>query len=157
MMRNTIFVIIIYCATCVSATEQISDILKTAEGDREILERPLTSYLQERDMLSFSYTETTNYKGYIANWAIDNSRLYLTYFQGYYAEHKTLDMVNVFGRRVENQKVFASWYSGVITIPVGELIGHDSNYTPIYSEAIVYFVEQGIIINKYKSKYILLN
>lgn len=128
------------------ATEQEADILiynktnltlSTGWGHPSPLE---TYYLQKRVKYPFVMLSTANYRGFVAHWSIENSKLYLTNIQiedSTFSPAKYIPIVEKNG-----PKIFADWFSGIIECEKR----NDNNYWEV--EASYYFhIRYGEIID----------
>jgi len=87
---------------------------------------PLEQYWQENDNrpLLFSLTSSLG-RGYIAKWLIEKKGLYLIDFYGesiFPPPPKEYSLIDLFP--LAEKKIFAEWFSGDITIPMGKQVDY---------------------------------
>jgi len=93
-------------------------------------------------------------RGYVASWEINNNQLLLKAIKGEYRKWHVL-----FGREAEqftiknlfpkakNRAVKASWFSGKIRIPQGNMTSYDDHgYDSRFEKEIIISVEKGMVV-----------
>ena len=161
-------------------TVQVSEILKIGDIRYRFDNEPLKNYLKDKrydfddprcrgcckrefgeDDDGFSiFNSTACHRGYIGEWELKNNELYLVGFESV-INYRGADG-NIYGKEVDLSYLFpgasfvkASWFTGSIFIPTGTIIGyhHGCSYSPVYSEEIVYEIEQGNVVKTSKKQY----
>ena len=114
-------------------TAQFRDTLKYNGQQYSLATEPLRPYLQAMN-IEYPSTSTANYRGYIATWEVSDNKLYLI---------KVIlpDFFSDGNRQAElfpgQEKAFASWYTGVIRIPHGELLEYvHQGYGSLYEKEL---------------------
>jgi hypothetical protein len=127
-------------------TAQASDSLTYNNKRSGMDKEPLRDYLIELDLPHRFISPTTFCnRGYFADWAVDNNKLFLVGFKGWILNYLIVGMDYIFpGEDV----VFAHWYTGVIRIRLGEMVayihgGYDSTFEGYRSLTF----EKGILIS----------
>lgn len=119
---------------------------------------PLDIYLKTKDDVKFSMYSTAHWRGYQGFWRLENDKLFLTKIQS--ANLTLLDIFNT------EQSVLAEWYSGSISIGIGEpeyrewftyyehYLWIDVNKGIVQKRKIIKSIESDFVINfgKYKGK-----
>ena len=167
MKRKILLVLFVILSILeVFATEQEDDILfyqnqklylQTGWGHPS----PFETYFLHNDIESpFKMISTANYRGFIATWEIKNYKLYLTYVHDRKSKNNQLNTVF---KNSEDEKVFASWFSGMIVANDYEYLNLDDDFNSLYEYYI--YVRYGLIqkiekipvsslMNKSNSKYL---
>ena len=127
-------------------TTQAGDILSYNGKKTTIATEPLKPYLKTRGNVSFIYKTTALVRGYIGRWEIKNKKLFLLSLLGFIENKKQVDLNYLFPNQTE---VFASWYSGDIRIPEGELLEKiNVGYASIFEKDRILSFEKGILTNE---------
>ena len=127
-------------------TIQAADILSYNDKKTTIATEPLKPYLETRSNVGFIYKTTALVRGYIGRWEIKNKKLFLVYLLGFIENNKQVDLNYLFPNQTE---VFASWYSGEIRIPEGELLKKiNVGYASVFEKDRIISFEKGILINE---------
>ena len=136
-------------------TIQAADIL-TYNGKKTTLgTEPLKPYLETRSDVGFIFKSTALVRGYIGRWEIKNNKLFLVSLLGFIENNEQVDLNYLFPNQTE---VFASWYSGDIRIPEGELLEKiNLGYESVFEKDRFLTFKEGILIrervkNNIKSK-----
>lgn len=111
---------------------------------------PLDPYLKERQ-ISFNAPNTACWRGYIGDWLIESKKLYLVGLRAYISKH---NLNNCFESEEVGldylfpgqHKVFASWFSGILCIPHGELLEYVRGYCPLYEKEFLIKIRQGVVV-----------
>jgi hypothetical protein len=132
------------------ATVQVSDRMQYDSKDTIVLECPLEDWLlrKEARQVKFDVMSTSNYKGYLAEWEIKDSKLRLVGFEA-----------TVNGRRVSIDEIIpgaklpvdAVWFSGKLHVPTGPAL--DTNGATFatwtkYEQLDVLEVKKGRVVGK---------
>ncbi|MEH6770049.1 hypothetical protein [Maribacter arcticus] len=120
-------------------TAQIREIIMINNDEYSMDNTPLESHLNKPPKRqSFNYRTTACWRGYRGSWNLDNDQLYLIHLKGnrYDIESKTIKEVYIDYLFPNQEKVFASWFTGVLTVPDGKIltnwnIDNFSNYEHI--------------------------
>ena len=107
---------------------------------------PLRDYLKELDLPHRFVARTTFcWRGYFAEWAVDNNKLFLVGFKGWILDNLEVDMDYIFpGEDV----VFAHWYTGTIRTRLGEMVAYiHGGYDSTYEGYVALKFENGILIS----------
>ena len=127
-------------------TIQAADILSYNGKKTTIATEPLKPYLETRSDVGFIYKTTALVRGYIGRWEIKNNKLILVSLLGFIENNKQVDLNYLFPNQTE---VFASWYSGDIRIPEGELLERiNVGYASIFEKDRILSFEKGILTNE---------
>ena len=127
-------------------TIQAGDILSYNGEKTTIATEPLKSYLETRSDVGFIFKSTSLVRGYIGTWEIKNNQLYLISLLGFVDNNKKVDLSYLFPNKME---VFASWYSGDIRIPEGELLKKiNLGYASIFEKDRILSFKEGILISE---------
>lgn len=120
--------------------------LITIEGELHSLSSdPLSYYLYDKS-ISIRSNCSACWSGYLANWEIIGTELYLTRINPCFTDDenkKILSMENLFPGK---EKVFAEWFTGELIIQQGKCLNYiHYGYASTYETHIYYEVENGII------------
>ena len=127
-------------------TIQAGDILSYNGEKTTIATEPLKSYLDTRSDVGFIYKSTALVRGYIGTWEIKSKKLYLVSLVGFIENNEKVDFNYLFPNKTE---VFASWYSGDIRIPEGELLKKiNLGYASIFEKDRILSFKEGILISE---------
>ncbi len=127
-------------------TIQAGDIL-TYNGEKTtIATEPLKPYLETRSDVGFIYKTTALVRGYVGRWEIKSKKLYLVSLVGFIENNQQVDLNYLFPKQT---KVFASWYSGDIRIPEGELLKKiNLGYASIFEKDRILTFKEGLLIGE---------
>ena len=151
-------------------TAQAPDIITVKGETHSLLTNPLEMYreMYRHDMVFFeSYLGTACWRGYIAEWEVDDGKLFLLKVNGFVSytdehsqpliingkficrsdnlrEHKVpATLSELFGP--ERDRVPATWYTGELRIPQGEMTEYVHHaYASEYSGYLIIPVENGV-------------
>ena len=127
-------------------TIQAADILSYNGKKTTLATEPLKPYLETRSDVGFIYKTTALVRGYIGRWEIKNKKLFLVSLLGFIENNKQVDLNYLFPNQTE---VFASWYSGDIRIPEGELLEKiNVGYASVFEKDRILSFEKGILTNE---------
>lgn len=142
------------------ATGQIADLLIVEKDTFPIFSNPLEPYLEQKGVRYFPELEgcgsTACWRGYRAIWTIERDSLYLLAIQschkGPFCQNtKDANLKIMFGPKCKNDRVFASWFSGTIRQPLGELVWYvHMGYGSIFESDNFYEITNGNIEKEYK-------
>ena len=153
--------LIVFFSSKVFGTAQGSDNL-IYNGDTmfflcEPLEKCFEDSIIYRDKLFKGQTKvlytTACYRGYVAEWKIENSTLYLTaiYNCTYYENKIEADLKKIFGEKCVNGRVKADWVNGNLIAAYGKMLYyiHD-DYQSIREFEIEFEIKNGKILSTKK-------
>lgn len=132
------------------ATGQEPDRLVYKGQSRALFANPLEEYYEagrERPafMSSPNGTCTANWRGYVATWVVKENTLYLQGIKSW-IDGRRATLPGLFGSRVRQGIVKASWFSGELRIPDGKELRYvHMGYGSVYERDILLTVEQGRI------------
>ncbi|GAP62533.1 hypothetical protein ARMA_0956 [Ardenticatena maritima] len=100
------------------------------EDDPRIKQRTLEE-LQACDPI---ITSTACWRGYIATWEIKNGKFYLVDIEGRY-------------KLTTDTPIFADWFSGVLRIPLGNMLHYvHMGFASVYEEELYIKIEKGVVV-----------
>jgi len=127
-------------------TIQAGDILTYNGEETRIATEPLKPYLETRSNVGFLYKSTALVRGYVGRWEIKSKKLYLVSLVGFIENNQQVDLNYLFPKQTE---VFASWYSGDIRIPEGELLKKiNLGYASIFEKDRILTFKEGLLISE---------
>ncbi len=127
-------------------TIQAGDILTYNGEETRIATEPLKPYLETRSNVGFLYKSTALVRGYVGRWEIKSKKLYLVSLVGFIENNEQVDLDYLFPKQTE---VFASWYSGDIRIPDGELLKKiNLGYASIFEKDRILTFKEGLLIGE---------
>ena len=141
--------VLLYCwlAQAAFATPQVSNTL-LVDGDVEPLHsEPLSEYgpLETELMMDWA-SSTACWRGYATRWEIRDDRLW---FLGTRECHGTRSLpASSVMPGVKESEVEATWYSGTLTIPEGELVRYvHGGWGGVFSHERRLHIEQGVLLS----------
>ncbi|WP_269537200.1 hypothetical protein [Cerasicoccus fimbriatus] len=147
-----IITVLLHCQN-VFGTGQVPDILILNGEERGIRTNPLNQWFEwtgERtDFLEYFQEGECSacWRGYIATWKITNNKLYLEKIQNF-DQDKVMPLTEIWPEQGD-EPVFAEWYSGLLSIPEGELLNYvHMGYSSIYARDMLLRVDSGIIVDR---------
>jgi len=94
----------------------------------------------------FKDTSTACWRCYVAEWEITLDRLYLIGIRAAYKDGIEVTLGSLFPGY--DSRVFAHWYSGVLSIPQGDLVEYvHMGFASVYERDLLISVEQGVIVD----------
>jgi len=127
-------------------TAQASDSLPYHNKRSGMDTEPLRDYIPELNLPHRFVARTTFYwRGYFADWAVDNNKLFLVGFKGWILDNLEVGMDYIFpGEDV----VFAHWYTGTIRTRLGKMVAYiHGGYDSTYEGYRALKFEKGILIS----------
>jgi len=107
---------------------------------------PLGQYLITRDDIKFVFTCTNCWRGYYGKWEIINDELFLVNLKAHINDYQEVGLEYLFP---EKEKVFAKWFTGIIKIPLGEMLEYiHMGYESIYEKNLMLCFNKGILVLK---------
>ena len=160
-IRLVVWSFVVLFAIFLFATAQEGDILLLDGKKYFIYTNPLAPFLQKNPgkLPRPEVTSSSNWRGYIATWAVKNDRLVLVDVEMKHAVTKpgeqgfSTEPRSVMSEMFPGQKdVLADWFSGHVVIPDGELVHYvHMGYASIYEKYILLRVENGVVTRKWKA------
>lgn len=127
-------------------TPQIGEVFLMEDEQYFIDEHPLHQYFLNLNYPPyFTPPSPTCWRGYYGKWKLENDKLYLINFRGYVEGFDEVDINFLFPLQ---EKVEATWYSGIIKVPQGKVVlWHETLNSSIYEEYLHLTFENGKLIN----------
>ena len=128
-------------------TAQFTEVLHYQGAQMSMRTQPLSDYFyQMGTMPDFREKSTACWRRYIGKWEILLDRLYLVGIHATYKDGTTVTLGSLFPGF--DERVFAHWYSGVLSIPQGAMteyvhMGHLSSY----ERDLFLAVENGVVVD----------
>ena len=131
-------------------TAQIMEIIKIDGRDLLMATEPLRSHLCTLDDgINIAPESSACWRGYQGTWEIIEDKLYLIDINARAIVSEKYEEVGLSYFFPNRDKVFASWFSGEIRIPNGDLLRYEHmGYMSIYEEDIFLTIENGVLIKK---------
>lgn len=128
-------------------TAQFSEILHYKGEQLSMRATPLSDYFVLRGMRpDFQDISTACWRCYVGEWDITLDRLYLIGIRADYKDGTEVTLGSLFPGY--DSRVFAHWYSGVLSIPQGDLVEYvHMGYASVYERDLLLSVEQGVIVD----------
>ncbi len=124
-------------------TAQISDSILYNGKTHSLYDCPFTDFLKANRIMHFYPRNTALHRGYIANWEIIESKLYLVNLTAYISSKHTIGMEVLFPGE---DKVFASWFTGELRIPDGGLLEYvHQGFGSIYERDLFLKFKEGVL------------
>ena len=127
-------------------TAQVSDSIIINGQENRLYCEPLESFWNEyHPKPDFAPPHTACWRGYVASWKIEDSKLYLT---GIETKNESLKMEHVFPDK--EAPIFADWVTGELRIPQGEMLQYvHMFYQSRYESDLFLLVDNGIILKEW--------
>ena len=133
-------------------TTQEPDVLIENDQKYMLQSYPLESFFQNHERPSRKMHKTSNHRGYIATWKIEDKKLYLIALRGSPATNQNFSLKTLFP--TETSPIFTEWFTGSLFIPHGDRLRNVfRGFTPLYEKQEQIEVEQGMIINRIMRTY----
>ena len=128
-------------------TAQFSEILHYKGEKLSMRVTPLSDYFVLRGMRpDFRICSTACWRCYVGEWDITLDRLYLIGISAHYEDGTEVTLGSLFPGY--DSRVFANWYSGVLSIPQGDLVEYvHMGYASVYERDLLISVDQGVIVD----------
>ena len=168
-MRYHAILLYFFLLVCseVNATQQILEDITILDGQFKFYERPLSQLISENDFNELFAPPQCSaaWRGYKGTWNISGDQLYLIFLErdpcniiadSRNWKEKQFDFEKIIpGKNFNIQNVEANWYSGEITIPLGDfrLVNGVNEQKELQYQVILYTVNKGKIQNR-EIKYI---
>lgn len=134
-------------------TAQVADHIRINGADHALYSEPLEAYFQTHERPTFAPQSTANWRKYIAGWEIRDGKLYLTDIAAELCRdpppmgqctHRTPFTLADLVHSKKPGKVFAEWYTGVLRVPMGEMLKYTHmGYESVYEFDLLIVVENG--------------
>jgi hypothetical protein len=127
-------------------TAQIAERLTYKGEEVSMCTTPLSEYFTMSGFTPrFKFNGTALWRGYVGNWEVVDSRLYLTGLTGTLIDGTEVSLATFFPAFPD--RVFAHWYSGEIRIPQGKLIKYlHRGYRSVFERDLFLDVERGMVV-----------
>lgn len=132
------------------ATAQFPDLLIYKGENHRLFSNPLESFYNEKNPRpNFDATNTANWRGYLATWEIEGGILYLRAIEAK-INGKSIGLKDLFpDRRDRRDGVEATWFTGKLRIPQGELIEYiHMGYESVYERDLILTIKNGRLIRE---------
>ncbi|AWB68467.1 hypothetical protein C2869_19570 [Saccharobesus litoralis] len=135
-------------------TFQVTDRIKIDGNKLPLHSFPLESYLSLMDITIENDIDCTAmaFRSYFATWEIVDSHLYLIYLSKGFSHDTEFGLNSIFPSYAD--RVFAHWYTGTLSVPLGEIVYDGSRkFGPVhkYANYLKIVVKQGKVIKQYES------
>jgi hypothetical protein len=128
-------------------TLQAADILTYKNENHFVYGEPLEGYLKTvRLPHPLVAPSSACWRGYTAQWAIDNKKLFLIKWEGYILDCQEVDIKYLFP---EQEVVLADWFSGAIHVALGDVACMVHNgHVPVFEGRMILQFEKGILMSE---------
>ena len=128
-------------------TAQFSEILHYKGEQLSMRVTPLSDYFVLMGLKpDFRICSTACWRCYVGEWDITLDRLYLIGISAHYEDGTEVMLGSLFPGY--DSRVFAHWYSGVLSIPQGDLVEYvHMGVASVYERDVLISVEQGVIVD----------
>lgn len=111
-------------------------------------EEPLANYLiSNKVSIVPKIMNSSCWRGYFGKWELRDNRLYLFELEIFSDSILKEGLKHLFPKQIE---VFASWYSGIIRVPHGELLEYKHfGYSSIYEKDLFLKIENGVLLKSW--------
>jgi len=142
-------------STSVFATGQAGDLLIWHGDTVELLATPLENYPQIDSLRPLFFDNrqhmysTGCWRGYVAEWTIENKQLYLV---NIYGEGRIrADLGKLFGEQCQNGRVAATWVTDNLRVPIGKMLYYiHSGFMRAYEKDWLLIIGNGKLIRRQK-------
>lgn len=109
---------------------------------------PLASFLKTAKLPhKLVAPNTACWRGYTSKWAVDNKKLFLIDWQGYILDYQKVGIEYL---SPDEEIVFAKWFTGQISIAMGEMIKYvHGGYASVHEGEMFLLFEKGELVNEY--------
>ncbi|PRY96446.1 hypothetical protein BCM14_2684 [Jezberella montanilacus] len=128
-------------------TAQFTEVLHYKGEQMSLRTQPLSEYLYLMDTTpDFKRKSTACWRRYVGKWEILLDRLYLVGIHATYTDGTAVTLDSLFPGFPE--RVFAHWYSGVLSIPQGAMTQYvHMGYLSTYERDLFIAVENGVVVD----------
>ncbi|WP_199504779.1 reverse transcriptase family protein [Qipengyuania sp. YIM B01966] len=129
-------------------TAQTPERLVFEGGEHPMFSEPLSDFLRSGSVRpKFQMRSTDCWRGYVGTWEIIGFRLYLIKLEGRLESGEKANLSTVFPS--SGERVFASWFSGIVQLPQGNEIEYvHLGYASIYERDLLLRFEEGELIER---------
>ena len=142
------------------ASYQESDYLFYKDNKYVTYSHPLTMYFKTKNIKKHKFncktfdglekcaSKSSNIRGYIANWEIDEGVLFLKGLENIFDE--SIDLKNIFSNKSQNERMKATWYSGELKISDGKVLDikrETMGYGTIFERDVIFDIQFGKVIS----------
>jgi hypothetical protein len=152
-MRILLLFFLLATSGFANATEQIQEVFDIDMARFQIEETPLDGYISNEEFHKKFSPEmcSANWRGYQGYWALHDNKLTLQVVKlnACSKEFNEVSLKELLG--AEKQPVIATWYTGPITIRVGErkyFSSEKKGHSGVKFEAILYQFKAGILVSR---------
>ena len=158
MKQLILVIVLIFLNTNISATAQAPDEILIEGKEYSLNTNPLTRYIKsiEWEVPDRALGSSGNWRGHIAHWEIKNSQLILTDITILVSttDEKKRKRVSILKELFPNGETLASWYSGALIIPDGEMREYvHMGYGSTYEKYQIIAIKKGGVVSHKKLTY----
>lgn len=155
LVKKILLLTIMMLPTWVLATAQQSDVLIIADKELNLNTNPLEKQLETMEWKPPEEARiwSSNWRGYIATWKIENNQLYLKEVTIQVDDPDSDDDIDQVSKSIlktlfpSKDKIFADWYSGALIAPDGEMTNYvHMGYGSTYERYQILRIKNGNVI-----------
>jgi hypothetical protein len=154
-----LFAILCVLPATAFATGQEPDVLIYKGKTYSLFANPLEAFYPNRKkrplfVVKPNVMSTSNWRGYVATWAIEDNFLYLVKIDAWtcprnFKNCQPVDLAKLFGSKYRNGKVKADWFSGDLRMPDGKMLQYvHMGYGSVYEREITLTVDSGKVVKE---------
>jgi hypothetical protein len=130
-------------------TAQFTEQIVLNGQKRSLCTDPLESFFEMTGIHpEFMPTCTALWRGYVGTWDVNSERLYLVGLNGRLKSGQKANLETIFLGFPD--RVFAHWFSGVLRLPMGQLLSYvHSGYGSVYERDQFITVKKGITVSTF--------
>ena len=128
-------------------TAQFTEVLHYKGEQLSLRTHPLTAYFSQMGIFpELQDKSTACWRRYVGHWEILHDRLYLVDISATYSDGREVTIDSLFPGFED--RVFAHWYSGVLTIPQGKMTKYvHMGYMSSYERELFIAMESGVVVH----------
>ena len=128
-------------------TAQFTEVLHYKGEQLSLRTHPLSDYFGQMGVFpEFQDKSTACWRRYVGHWEILLDRLYFVDISATYLDGREVTVESLFPGFQD--RVFAHWYSGVLTIPQGKMTKYvHMGYLSSYERDLFIAVENGVVVD----------
>jgi hypothetical protein len=133
-------------------TAQAREIIYIDGKEEQMAAEPLAQYLSTKEgSVKFAWPNTACWRGYYGTWKLEKNKLFLVSLSAYIEDaNKRPKKVGLEYLFPGENEVFASWFSGIIKIELGELLEYvHAGYASVYEKDRYLVFEDGVKVDEY--------